>query len=73
MIVFPSRIVAYRLMNYNGYPYNGPLGVLNESRTTIVYNNSTDTKLPFNELDQFVDENGRKLTEVYQIHNDASQ
>ncbi len=58
---------------YNGYPYAGPLGVMNEARTTIVYDNSSDTKLPFGELDQFLDEEGRKLTEMYQIYNDESE
>lgn len=68
IIVFPNRIVSYRLMSYNGYPYAGPLGDMNENRTTIVYNNSSDTKLPFEELDQFVDATGKKITEVYQLH-----
>lgn len=67
VIVFPNRIVAYRLKEYNGYPYAGPLGDLNEDRTAIRYNNSSDTKLPFEALDQFVDGEGRKLTEVYVV------
>jgi len=65
VIVFPNRIVSYRLQMYNGYPYNGPLGDLNEDRTTIIYINRPDTKLSVEELDQFVDEEGRRLTEVY--------
>jgi hypothetical protein len=69
VIVFPNRIVSYRLQMYNGYPYNGPLGDMNEDRTTVIYNNSSDTKLPFEDLDQFVDEEGRKLTEVYHFVN----
>lgn len=67
VIVFPSRIVAYRLYAFNRNPYGGPLGDLNEKRTTIIYNNSSDTKLPFIELDQFVDIEGRRFTEVYRI------
>ena len=69
VIVFPSRIVSYRLQMYNGYPYNGPLGDLNEDRTTIIYNNRPDTKLSVEQLDQFVDEEGRRLTEVYKVSN----
>jgi hypothetical protein len=67
VIVFPNRIVAYRLQRYNGYPYNGPLGDLNEDRTAIIYNNRPDTKLSIEELDQFVDQEGRRLTDVYRV------
>lgn len=67
ILVYPSRIVAYRLINYNGYPYAGPLGDLNEDRTTIKYNSSSDTKIPFNELDQFVNGEGKKFTEIYNV------
>ena len=69
IIVFPSRIVAYRLVVGREYPHNGPLGDLNEDRTTIIYINRPDTKLSVEELDQFVDEEGRRLTEVYIVSN----
>ncbi len=72
VIVFPSRIVSYRLLNYNGYAYNGPLGALNDARTIFVYENSPDNKLPFSELDQFIDENGKRLSDLYQMHDEKA-
>jgi len=67
IIVFPSRIVAYRKYQGTNIPWSGPLGDLNEDRTTIKYNSSTDTHIYKNELDQFFDAQGRKFTDVYII------
>jgi hypothetical protein len=67
IIVYPSGIVAYRLLANRDFPWNGPLGDLNASRDVILYNRSNDTKITWEELDQFIDGNGRKLTEVYSI------
>ncbi len=70
VLIFPSRVVSYRLFNYNGYAYNGPLGALNDARTIFVYQNSTDNRLPFAELDQFIDENGKRLSDLYQMYDE---
>jgi hypothetical protein len=67
IIVFPNRIVAYRKYQGTDIPWAGPLGDLNEERTTIKYNSSTDTHIAKAELDQFFDAQGRKFTDVYQI------
>lgn len=67
ILVFPDRIVAYRLNVGVEYPYNGPLGDLNESRDTLLYRERPDTKLTREELSQFTDANGRKFTEVYAV------
>ena len=72
VLVFPSRIVAYRLFNYNGHPYNGPLGALNDARTIFVYENSSDNKLPFRELDQFTDEHGKRMSDLYQMYDEKA-
>jgi hypothetical protein len=68
IIVFPNRLVAYRL-NIQGMEniWGGPLGDLNESRDVVVYKESTDTRLKREELHQFVDEGGRRFTDVYQV------
>ncbi len=67
IIVFPSRIVAYRKYQGTDIPWSGPLGDLNEQRNTIQYNSSTDTHISKEELDQFFDAQGRKFTDVYRI------
>lgn len=72
IIVFPNRIVAYRLYTGNPHHWGGPIGDLDESRTTITYEVRSDTKVPVEELSQFVDENGRKLTDVYKIKVDPN-
>lgn len=60
--------MSYRLyQGPNQYPWGGPLGDLNETRDTILYIISSDTKLSVGELDQFTDENGRALTSIYKI------
>jgi hypothetical protein len=67
IIVFPNRIVAYRKYVGTDMPWGGPLGDLNEERNTIKYISRPDTKIAKEELDQFIDAEGRKLTDVYTI------
>jgi ABC-type transport system involved in multi-copper enzyme maturation permease subunit len=69
IIVFSDRIVAYRKYQGTNFPWSGPLGDLNDSRDTMYYHESSDTKIAINELDQFVDKGGRKFTEVYSAIN----
>lgn len=68
IIVWPTGIVAYRL-HVEGMTntWNGPLGDLSADRKTITYNHSTDTRLQQEELHQFVDESGRKFSELYLV------
>lgn len=66
IIVFPSRIVAYRLRGTD-FPLSGPVGDLNEGRDGLIYNHSPHNDVKPEELDQFIDENGRKFTDVYPI------
>ncbi len=68
IIVFPGRIVAYRLYVPGGIPFAGPVGNLNEARTTIVVDDREFIeRVRREDLPQFVDEQGRKLTEVFTI------
>lgn len=65
IIVFPNRIVSYRLHVGNPHPWGGPLGDLSEDRKVLLYDTRPDTRLPKEEIAQFVDEKGRPFTEVY--------
>ena len=67
IIVFPNRIVAYRLYVGVEYPYGGPLGDLNETRDTLIYLERSDNRLERQELNEFVDERGKRFTDVYGI------
>ena len=68
IIVWPNGIVAYRLhLAGMENTWNGPLGDLSEDRTTITYDRRPDTRLPMEDLVQFVDESGRKFTEVFVV------
>ena len=67
IIVFPSRIVAYRKYQGTNIPWSGPLGDLEKDHKTLKVIVNSDTKIYKEELDQFVDEKGRKFTEVYII------
>jgi len=67
VIVFPDGIVAYRLFREGTFHYAGPLGDLNGQRDSIIYYDKPDTKLRRDELDQFSDAYGRKLTDIYKI------
>lgn len=67
IIVFPNRIVAYRKYQGTDIPWAGPLGDLSDDRTTLKVIVNSDTKIYKEELDQFVDEQGRKFSDVYII------
>jgi hypothetical protein len=68
IIVWPSRIVAYRLhVPEFENTWNGPLGDLNEARDAMVYKQAKDTRLKPEELSEFTDENGRRFTDVYKV------
>lgn len=68
IIVWPDRIVAYRLFMGEGNPeWGGPLGDLNDGRDTLIYYDRQDTRLRRDELDQFVDRSGRRFSDVYSI------
>lgn len=69
IIVFPSRIVAYRMPRRGDMPfaYSGPVGDLNEARDAIVIDPVFDKRIGLDEFSEFVDERGRRLTEVYAI------
>lgn len=67
IIVYPSRIVAYRLFTGDQNPWGGPVGDLNESRDAIILDFDPDTRIHREDLSQFVDGEGRKLTDVYGV------
>jgi len=67
LIVWPSRMVAYRLFIPENKPWGGQLGDLNESRDTLIYYESRDNRIRREELEQFSDEGGRKFTDVYRV------
>lgn len=66
IIVFPNGIVAYRVIGPD-FPLSGPLGDLNPKRDSIIYNRSLHNDLRIEELDQFIDEKGQKITDVFEI------
>ncbi|MFZ1676656.1 MAG: hypothetical protein WAT91_05255 [Saprospiraceae bacterium] len=65
IIVFPSRIVAYRLYTGDQNRFGGPVGDLNKERNTIILDFDPDTRIKREDLSQFVDGEGRRLTDVY--------
>jgi len=68
IIVWPSGIVAYRLhIPEMENTWDGPLGDLNKSRDSIVFDRTPDTRIKFEELNQFMDEKGRIFTNVYVV------
>jgi hypothetical protein len=67
IFVFPNGIVSYRYLSAPNFPLSGPLGDLNESRDTIIYYRSPHNDIKIEELDAFVDEKGRKITDVYAV------
>jgi len=68
IIVFPGRIVAYRLYVEGGIPFAGPVGDLNEARDTIVVSDREFVeRVRREELSRFVDGEGRKLTDIFAI------
>lgn len=67
IIVFPSGIVAYRLYTGAQNSFGGPVGDLNNTRDTIIMDLDTDTKINREDLSQFVNREGGKLTDVYGV------
>ncbi len=67
ILVFPSRIVAFRLNSHPGYPLSGPLGELNSTRDTIIYDRSPHTKVSIGELREFVNDDGQRVIDVYAV------
>ncbi|HZV69367.1 MAG TPA: hypothetical protein VFG10_07485 [Saprospiraceae bacterium] len=67
ILVFPGRTVAYRLYTGEAYPFAGPVGELNETRDTIIIDFDQDTRLIKEELSQFVNTEGRRLTDIYGV------
>lgn len=60
--------MAYRLYMGPDQPvWGGPFGDLSDDRSTILHKASSDNKLKPSDLDQFTDENGRKVTEYFQL------
>jgi hypothetical protein len=66
IMVNPSGTVIFQQHTGPVIRYNGPIAVLNSARDTIVFYNNITVITPA-ELDQFVDEQGRKMTEVYSV------
>lgn len=68
IIVFPSRIVAYRVFdkNYNR-SIGGPVGKLNETRDTIRLDGFRGDYLKREEFELFVNESGEKFTTAFQF------
>ncbi len=67
IIIFPNHIVSYRFCPRGTYKATGSVGDLNMERNTITVNFDAGAKLNREELSQFIDEKGRKLTEAYSI------
>ncbi|MDZ4680901.1 MAG: hypothetical protein SH848_02850 [Saprospiraceae bacterium] len=66
IIVFPDRIVAYRVFNetYNR-TIGGPIGELNETRDAIRLNTLQEDFLKREEYEEFVNSAGKKFTETF--------
>lgn len=67
IIVWSSKIVAYRIGAGEGHAIGGGVGMMNDTRDTLIYSEHFDNRVPRNELEQFVDEQGRRFTDVYQV------
>jgi hypothetical protein len=67
ILVFPNRIVAYRLYTGTENTFGGPLGDLNSQRDTFLFYDHFDTRLTRDDLEQFEDADGRKFNEVYAV------
>lgn len=68
IIVFPSRIVAYRVFNktFNKI-IGGPIGDLNETRDTIQLEKNPEDFLKREEYEEFANSEGKKFTEVFKF------
>jgi hypothetical protein len=67
IIVFPSRMVAYRIYQGDAKHRGDQLGDLNQSRDTLIYYDHLRNELRRKELDQFADVQGRKITDFYVV------
>ncbi len=67
IIVWPSKIVAYRIGGGDGPALGGGVGMMNDTRDTLIYSEHRDNRIPRNELEQFVNEQGRRFTDVYRV------
>lgn len=67
IIVWPSKIVAYRIGAGDGPALGGGIGMMNDTRDTLIYSEHRDNRIPRNELEQFVNEQGRRFTDVYRV------
>lgn len=67
IIVWPSKIVAYRIGGGDGPALGGGVGMMNDTRDTLIYSEHFDNRIPRNELEQFVNEQGRRFTDVYRV------
>ena len=68
LIVFPSRVVAYRMFDPNkSFPLSGPLGTLAKTRDTIQLDRFREDHLKREEWEGFVNSAGEKFTEVFQF------
>ncbi len=68
IIVFPGRIVAYRIFDKTrGVQIGGPIGRLNETRDTIQLEKNPENFLNREEYEEFVNSDGKKFTEVFQF------
>lgn len=69
IIVFPSRIVAYRVFNQTfNKTIGGPIGKLNQTRDTIQLEKNPEDFLKREEYEQFVNSDGKKFTEAYRFN-----
>jgi hypothetical protein len=66
IIVYPNRIVAYRIKGPD-FPLTGPVGDLNETRDALIYKHSPHNDIKPEDLDQFMDEQGKRFTDIYRI------
>lgn len=70
LIVFPSRVVAYRIFDPNRpFPLSGPLGELNKTRDTIQIDRRSEGDLKRGEFESFVNSAGEKFAEVFQFQD----
>ena len=69
IIVFPSRIVAYRVFDKNfNKTIGGPVGKLNKTRDTIQLEKNPEDFLKREDFEFFLDESGKKFSEAFQFN-----
>jgi len=69
ILVFPTGMLAYRLYRKDQFPPGGYVGDLNHTRDTILVDFGIDTLLKQEELYEFLDSQGRKLSDVFVLRN----